>query len=212
VKKFILGKKVGMTQVFTDEGRVIPVTVLELGPCVVTQRKTVAKEGYDSVQIGFGEIPVEKLSKPKRGLFEKCNLKGQRCLREFRLDNCEQFNVGDSVTVDSFSVGDCVDVSGISKGKGYAGPIKRWNSHRLKTTHGTGPVHRHGGSLGSCGTPSRVMKGKKMAGHLGAERVTVQNLKVVNVDANHNMMLVKGAVPGPRGGLICVFDSKKVKV
>jgi large subunit ribosomal protein L3 len=209
MKKFIIGKKVGMTQVFTEEGKVVPVTVLEAGPCVVTQRKTMMKEGYDSVQVGFGDVSLGKLSKPKRGLFEKSNLGGKRFLREFRLDDCGQFSVGDVVKVDGFAVGDSVDVSGISKGKGYAGPIKRWNAHRLKETHGTGPVHRHGGSLGAASDPSKVMKGKKMAGHLGAERVTVQNLKVVDVDAENNLMLIKGAVPGPRGGMICVVDSKK---
>ncbi|GHV29066.1 50S ribosomal protein L3 [Clostridia bacterium] len=209
MKKFIMGKKVGMTQIFTEEGKVVPVTVLEAGPCVVTQRKTMMKEGYDSIQIGFGDVSLGKLSKPQKGLFEKSNLGGKRFLKEFRLDDCGQFSVGDVVKVDSFAIGDSVDVSGISKGKGYAGPIKRWNTHRLKETHGTGPVHRHGGSLGAASDPSKVMKGKKMAGHLGAEKVTVQNLKVVDVDPENNLMLIKGAVPGPRGGVVCVIDSKK---
>ncbi|MDR1260198.1 MAG: 50S ribosomal protein L3 [Oscillospiraceae bacterium] len=208
MKKFIVAKKLGMTQIFV-EGKVIPVTVLEAGPCVVTQKKSQEKEGYNAIQIGFGDVSLGVLSKPCRGLFEKNNLGGKRFLKEFRLDDCSPFNVGDIVKVDGFEMGDSVDVWGISKGKGYAGPIKRWNSQRLKETHGTGPVHRHGGSLGSCSTPGRVMKGKKMAGHLGAKRVTVQNLKVVDIDVENNLLVVKGAVPGSCGSVICVTDSKK---
>jgi large subunit ribosomal protein L3 len=211
VRKFILGKKIGMTQVFSESGAVVPVTVLAVGPCIVTQRKTLDKEGYDSVQIGFVDVALEKLSKPKRGVFAKLGIDGKRFLKEFRPEDCGQFNVGGTINVDSFAAGDHVDVTGVSKGKGYAGPIKRWNSHRLKETHGTGPVHRHGGSLGAGGTPSKVMKGKKMAGHLGAEKVTVQNLIVIAIVPEHNVLVVKGAVPGPRGGLVSVTSSKKIR-
>ena len=209
MKKCMIAKKLGMTQIFTPEGKVIPVTVLEAGPCVVTQKKTQQKEGYDAVQLGYGDVSLNKLNKPDRGLFEKTNLGGKKHLKEFRLKDCESLSVGDVLRAESFEIGDIIDVSGVSKGKGYAGPIKRWNSSRLKMTHGTGPVHRHGGSLGACSSPSKVMKGKKMAGHLGAERVTVQNLKVVEVDSQNNLLLVRGAVPGIRGGIIYIRDSVK---
>ena len=209
MNKCIIGKKIGMTQIFSPEGKVIPVTVIEAGPCLVTQKKTMQKDGYDSIQIGFGDVILTKLNKPQRGLFERNNLGGKKFLKEFRLDDCSKFNVGDLIKLDTFAEGDIIDVSGISKGKGYAGPIKRWNSRRLKMTHGTGPVHRHGGSLGACSDPSRVMKGKKMAGHLGAEKVTVQNLRVVELDLENNLMLIKGAVPGPKGGIVYITNSIK---
>lgn len=209
MNKCIIGKKIGMTQIFSPEGKMIPVTVIEAGPCLVTQKKTMQKDGYDSIQLGFDDIILTKLNKPQRGLFERNNLGGKKFLKEFRLDNCNKFNVGDLIKLDTFAEGDIIDVSGISKGKGYAGPIKRWNSRRLKMTHGTGPVHRHGGSLGACSDPSRVMKGKKMAGHLGAEKVTVQNLRVVELDLENNLMLIKGAVPGPKGGIVYITNSIK---
>ncbi|MGN1034534.1 MAG: 50S ribosomal protein L3 [Oscillospiraceae bacterium] len=209
MNKCIIGKKIGMTQIFSPEGKMIPVTVIEAGPCLVTQKKTTQKDGYDSIQLGFDDIILTKLNKPQRGLFERNNLGGKKFLKEFRLDDCGKFNVGDLIKLDTFAEGDIVDVSGISKGKGYAGPIKRWNSRRLKMTHGTGPVHRHGGSLGACSDPSRVMKGKKMAGHLGAEKVTVQNLRVAELDLENNLMLIKGAVPGPKGGIVYITNSIK---
>lgn len=209
MKKCIIGKKIGMTQIFTSEGKLIPVTVLIAGPCTITQKKTIEKEGYNSIQLGFEDIALTKLNKPRKGLFERLNIDGKKVLKEFRLDDCSDLKIGNVIKVDNFKCGDIVNISGISKGKGYAGPIKRWNSRRLKMTHGTGPVHRHGGSLGACSDPSKVMKGKKMAGHLGTEKVTIQNLHIVEVDTENNLMLIKGAVPGPRGGVVYITDSVK---
>ena len=208
MQKAIIGKKIGMTQIFSPEGKVIPVTVIEAGPCSVVQRKTVETDGYEAVQLGFGDVKEKHVTKPLKGHFEKHGVALRKVLKEFRLDEIT-LNTGDEVKADTFAEGECVDVTGISKGKGYAGVIKRWGTHRLKETHGTGPVHRHGGSLGACSTPSRVFKGKKMAGHLGNERVTVQNLSVVKVDAEKNIIAVKGAVPGPKGGIVVLFDSVK---
>ena len=209
MKKAIIGKKIGMTQVFDEKGKVTAVTVLEAGPCTVTQKKTVDKDGYESVQIGFGEIAERKLSKPLKGHFAKNGVAPKRTLREFRLADTASYNVGDLLKADLFIEGETVDVTGTSKGKGYAGVIKRWNFGRIKETHGSGPVHRHGGSLGACSSPSRVFKGKKMAGHLGSERVTVQHLYVVKVDVENNLIAVKGAVPGPKGGIVLIADSCK---
>ena len=209
MKKAIIGKKLGMTQLFDQNGNVVPVTVIEAGPCSVAQKKTVENDGYDAVQIGFGEMKASKVNKPMKGHFAKNDVAPKKVLREFRLEDTASVNVGDIVKADIFAEGDAVDVRGTSKGKGYAGTIKRWNFGRLKETHGTGPVHRHGGSLGACSSPSRVFKGKKMAGHLGNERVTVQNLSVVKVDAEKNIIAVKGAVPGPKGGIVVLFDSVK---
>ena len=209
MQKGIIGKKVGMTQVFDEKGNVVPVTVIEAGPCVVVQKKTVANDGYDALQFGFGDVSVNRVNKPMKGHFEKADVAPKRTLREFRFDNCDALNVGDIVKADTFASGDRVDVVGISKGKGYAGAIKRWNFQRLKETHGTGPVARHAGSLGACSSPSRVYKGMKGAGHLGAERVTVQNLDVVKVDVENNLIAVRGAVPGPRGGIVVLSDSVK---
>ncbi|MBR0466759.1 MAG: 50S ribosomal protein L3 [Clostridia bacterium] len=209
MKKAIVGKKLGMTQFFDQNGNVIPVTVIEAGPCSVTLKKTAENDGYDAVQIGFGEMKASKVNKPMKGHFSKNDVAPKKVLREFRLEDTAALNVGDIIKADVFAEGDAVDVRGTSKGKGYAGTIKRWNFGRLKETHGTGPVHRHGGSLGACSTPSRVFKGKKMAGHLGNERVTVQNLSVVKVDAEKNIIAVKGAVPGPKGGIVVLFDSVK---
>lgn len=209
MQKGIIGKKVGMTQIFDEKGNVVPVTVIEAGPCVVVQKKTVQNDGYDALQFGFGDVSVNRVNKPMKGHFEKADVAPKRTLREFRFDNCDALNVGDIVKADTFASGDRVDVVGISKGKGYAGAIKRWNFQRLKETHGTGPVARHAGSLGACSSPSRVYKGMKGAGHLGAERVTVQNLDVVKVDVENNLIAVRGAVPGPRGGIVVLSDSVK---
>ena len=209
MKKGIVGKKRGMTQLFDANGNVVPVTVIEAGPCVISQKKTNENDGYEAVQIGYGDLKASKVNKPQKGHFQKGDVAPKKVLREFRFEDVSAMNVGDIIKADIFAEGEAVDVRGTSKGKGYAGTIKRWNFGRLKETHGTGPVHRHGGSLGACSTPSRVFKGKKMAGHLGNERVTVQNLSVVKVDAEKNIIAVKGAVPGPKGGIVVLFDSVK---
>ncbi len=209
MQKCIIGKKVGMTQIFDEQGKVIPVTVIEAGPCVVVQKKTTEKDGYQSLQIGFGDVRLKTINKPLKGHFSKFDVAPKKVLREFRLENCEDLNVGDIIKVDAFAVGDNVDVCGTSKGKGYAGAIKRWNFSRLKETHGSGPVVRHAGSMGACSDPSRVMKGKKLPGHLGAERVTVQNLDVVKIDVENNLLVLKGAVPGPKGGFVYITNSVK---
>ena len=209
MEKAIIGKKIGMTQIFDEAGHVVPVTVIEAGPCTVVQKKTVENDGYASVQLGFEDLADKKTTKPQKGHFAKGDVAPKKVLREFRFEDTSAMNVGDIIKADVFAEGDAVDVRGTSKGKGYAGTIKRWNFGRLKETHGTGPVHRHGGSLGACSSPSRVFKGKKMAGHLGNERVTVQNLSVVKVDAEKNIIAVKGAVPGPKGGIVVLFDSVK---
>ena len=208
MKKGIVGKKLGMTQLFDANGNVVPVTVIEAGPCVISQKKTIENDGYEAVQIGYGDLKANKVNKPMKGHFAKGDVAPKKVLREFRFEDVSAMNVGDIIEADIFAEGDSVDVRGTSKGKGYAGVIKRWNFGRLKESHGTGPVHRHGGSLGVI-DPARVFKGKKMAGHLGAERVTVQNLSVVKVDAEKNIIAVKGAVPGPKGGIVVLFDSVK---
>ena len=209
MQKGLIGKKLGMTQLFDENGNVVPVTVIEAGPCVVAQKKTVENDGYDAIQIGYGDLKASKVNGPMKGHFAKGDVAPKKVLRELRLADCSAANVGDVLKADIFAEGEAVDVRGTSKGKGYAGTIKRWNFARLKESHGTGPVHRHGGSLGACSSPSRVWKGKKMAGHLGNERVTVQNLKVVKIDAENNIIAVKGAVPGPKGGIVVLFDSVK---
>lgn len=209
MQKGIIGKKVGMTQLFDDNGNVVPVTVIEAGPCTVVQKKTVETDGYNAVQIGFQDVPDRKVTKPEKGHFDKAGVAPKKVLREFRLENIDALNVKDIVKADTFAVGDHVDVVGTSKGKGFAGVIKRWNHHRLKMTHGVGPVHREVGSMGANSSPSRVFKGKKMAGHLGAERVTIQNLDVVKVDAENNLIALKGAIPGPKGGIVLITDSVK---
>ena len=182
---------------------------MEAGPCTVVQKKTVESDGYVAVQLGYGDISAKKVSKPAKGHFDKADVAPKRTLREFRLDDISAMNVGDILKADVFAVGDRIDVVGTSKGKGYAGAIKRWNQHRLRESHGTGPVARHAGSMGSCSTPSRVFKGKRLPGHLGAERVTIQNLKVVKVDAENNLIAIKGAIPGPKGSVVCISDSVK---
>ena len=209
MQKGIIGKKMGMTQIFDENGKVVPVTVVEAGPCTVVQTKTVESAGYVAGQLGYGDISAKKVSKPAKGHFDKADVAPKRTLREFRLDDISAMNVGDILKADVFAVGDRIDVVGTSKGKGYAGAIKRWNQHRLRESHGTGPVARHAGSMGSCSTPSRVFKGKRLPGHLGAERVTIQNLKVVKVDAENNLIAIKGAIPGPKGSVVCISDSVK---
>lgn len=209
MQKALIGKKIGMTQIFDENGNVVPVTVVEAGPCVVSQKKTVENDGYASVQLGYGDLKPHKVNKPMKGHFDKANVAPKRTLREFRFEDTDAYNVGDIVKADVFAAGDKIDVTGTSKGKGYAGVIKRWNFQRLKESHGSGPVARHGGSIGSCSSPSRVWKGKKMAGHLGAERVTVQNLTVVKVDVENNLIAVKGAVPGPNGGTVVIRETVK---
>lgn len=209
MKKAIIGKKIGMTQIFDESGKVIPVTVVEAGPCVVSQKKTVETDGYDALQIGFGNLRPKLVNKPMKGHFDKFDVAPKRVLKECRFEDVNAYNVGDIIKADVFEAGEQVDVIGTSKGKGYAGVIKRWNFGRLKETHGTGPVVRKGGSIGACSDPSRVFKGKKMSGHLGAEQVTVQNLKVAKVDAENNLIAIKGAIPGPNGGTVLIRNSVK---
>ena len=209
MQKGLIGKKIGMTQIFEENGKVIPVTVLEVGPCAVVQKKTAEKDGYDAVQLGFGDMKLNRVNKPMKGHFAKVDVAPKKVLREFRFADVSGMNTGDIIKADVFAAGEKVDVSGTSKGKGYAGSIKRWNFGRLKETHGSGPVVRHQGSMGACSDPSRVFKGKKMAGHLGSEKVTIQNLDVVKVDAENNLIAVKGAVPGARGGIVVITDAVK---
>ena len=209
MQKGIIGKKIGMTQIFDEKGNMVPVTVIEAGPCVVAQKKTVENDGYAAVQLGYGDVSPKHVNKPMKGHFDKANVAPKKTLNEFRFDDCDALNIGDIVKADTFAAGDHVDVTGTSKGKGYAGAIKRWNFGRLRESHGTGPVARHPGSLGACSTPSRVFKGTKAAGHLGCERVTVQNLEIVKVDVENNLIAVRGAVPGPRKGIVVLSDTVK---
>ena len=209
MKKGIIGKKLGMTQLFDQNGNVVPVTVVEAGPCLVTFKKTLENDGYEAVQLGYGEIKADKVNKPMKGHFAKNDVAPKRVLKEFRLDDISAMNIGDVVKADVFAEGEVVDVTGTSKGKGYAGVIKRHGFSRLKMSHGTGPVARHGGSLGACSTPSRVYKGRKMAGHMGAVKSPIQNLAVVKVDAENNIIAIKGAIPGPKGGYVFIADSVK---
>ena len=210
LQKAIIGKKVGMSQIFDETGKVIPVTVIEAGPCTVTQKKTEAKDGYNSIQLGFADIKEKHLTKPMKGHFEKAGVPARKYLKEFRIADCDKYNVGDTVLADVFAAGDKVDVIGTSKGKGYAGVVKRWNARMQQHSHGVGPVHRSVGSMGANTDPSRVMPGKKMAGHLGAEQVTVQNLQIVKVDAELNMIAVRGAIPGPKGGIVYIKNTVKL--
>ena len=209
MQKGLIGKKIGMTQIFDEKGNVVPVTVVEAGPCPVVMKKTIENDGYEAIQLGFGDVKVQKVTKPLRGHFDKAGTAPKKALREFKIDDLNALNVGDILKADIFAAGDVVDVVGTSKGKGTAGSIKRWNFGRLKESHGTGPVARHAGSLGACSDPSRVYKGKKLAGHLGHERVTIQNLAVVKVDAENNLIAIKGAIPGPKGGIVLIKDSVK---
>lgn len=209
MKKGLIGKKIGMTQIFDEAGNVIPVTVVEAGPCTVTQIKTVENDGYQAVQVGFGDVKVSRVNKPMKGHFDKADVAPKKTLKEFRLESIDGIEVGNILKADTFEVGENVDVKGTSKGHGTAGAIKRWNFSRLRMTHGTGPNHRHAGSLGACSSPSRVFKGKKMAGHYGHETVTVQNLKIAKVDAENNLIAIKGAIPGPKGGIVVIADAVK---
>ena len=211
MNKAIIGRKVGMTQIFTPEWKVIPVTVVEAGPCPVVQIKTVEKDGYAALKLGFVETSEKRLTKPELGQFKKAGVKPQKVLKEFRLSDLSSYEVGKDVTVEVFKDGERVDVVGTSKGHGFSGVIKRWNHRRLKETHGVGPVHREVGSMSANSTPSRVFKQKKMPGQYGHERVTVQNLEVVRVDAARNALLIKGAIPGPKGSIVTVSDSVKSK-
>lgn len=209
MKKGIIGKKIGMTQIFDESGKVIPVTVIEAGPYVVVQKKTAENDGYEAVQLGYGDVKVTRVNKPMKGHFDKADVACKKELKEFRLEDCASVNVGDILKADTFAVGDMVDVSGTSKGKGFQGTIKRHNNSRLKETHGSGPVHRHAGSMGACSSPSRIFKGKGMPGQMGNEKVTVQNLEVVKIDAENNLIALKGAIPGPKGGIVSIVDSVK---
>ncbi len=209
MKKGLIGKKIGMTQIFDEAGNVVPVTVVEAGPCTVTQIKTMENDGYEAIQVGFSDVKVSRVNKPMKGHFDKADVAPKKTLKEFRLDSIDGIEVGNILKADTFEVGEVVDVKGTSKGHGTAGAIKRWNFSRLRMTHGTGPNHRHAGSLGACSSPSRVFKGKKMAGHYGHETVTVQNLKIAKVDAENNLIAIKGAIPGPKGGIVVIADAVK---
>ena len=209
MQKAIIGKKVGMTQIFDESGKVIPVTVIEAGPCVVTQKKTTEKDGYNAVQLGFEDVKESKLTKPELGHLKKAEVALKKHLKEFRVEKAAEMNVGDEIKASVFAVGDKVDVTGISKGHGYQGVIKRWGAQRTPTSHGGGPVHRHAGSMGSSTDPSRIFKGKIGAGHMGVDQVTVQNLSVVKVDPELNMIAVRGAIPGPKGGLVLIKSTVK---
>ena len=209
MNKAIIGKKLGMTQIFSADGKVIPVTVVEAGPCPVVQIKTAEKDGYVAVKVGFGKVEEKDLNKPDNGQFKKAGVEPQKVLKEFKFDDCGKYAVGQTLTVETFAEGDHVDVVGLTKGHGFSGVIKRWNQHRLKMTHGVGPVHREVGSMGANSSPSRVFKNKRMPGQYGNERVTIQNLEIVKVDTARNVLLIKGAIPGPKGGIVTVTDSVK---
>ena len=215
MKKAIIGKKVGMTQIFDETGKVIPVTVVEAGPCVVTQKKTVETDGYEAVQLGFEDIKESKLTKPEAGHLKKAGVEAKKNLKEFRLEDCSALNLGDVVKADTFAAGDWIDVTGISKGHGYQGVVKRYGAGRTPMTHGGGPVHRHAGSMGASSHQSRIFPGKIGAGQMGNEQVTIENLEIVKVDAELNMIVIRGAIPGPKGGLVYIRNTvknNKVKV
>ena len=208
MNKAIIGRKLGMTQLFSQDGKVIPVTVIEAGPCPVVQVKTLERDGYSAVKLGFSETDEKGVNKPQLGQFKKAGIKPCKVLKEFKLDGAADMNLGDEIKVDIFEAGDILDVTGISKGHGYAGTIKRWGTHRGPMTHGS-HYHRGPGSLGACSSPSRVFKGKKLPGHYGVDKVTIQNLSLVKVDTERNLLLVKGSVPGPKGGLLVVKNAVK---
>ena len=209
MNKAIIGKKLGMTQIFSADGKVIPVTVVEAGPCQVVQIKTTGNDGYEAVKVGFGNVDEKRVNKPDTGQFKKAGVAPLKVLKEFRFDDVSAYTVGQVITVDTFAEGDKVDVVGLTKGHGFSGVIKRWNQHRLKMTHGVGPVHREVGSMGANSSPSRVFKNKHMPGQYGNERVTIQNLEIVKVDTARNVLLIKGAIPGPKGGIITVSNTVK---
>ncbi|EHR1328302.1 50S ribosomal protein L3 [Clostridium perfringens] len=208
MKKAIIGKKVGMTQIFDENGRVIPVTVVEAGPCVVVQKKTVETDGYDAIQVGFGELREKLVNKPRKGHFAKAGVSLRRTLKEFRMENVANYNVGDEIKVDTFEIGDKVDVSGVSKGKGFQGTIKRWNASRGPMSHGS-KFHRAPGSMGAASDPSRTFKNKRMPGHMGAKNTTVLNLEVVKIMPEKNIILIKGGIPGPNKGTVVIRNSVK---
>lgn len=210
MKKAILGKKLGMTQIFDNNGLVVPVTVVEAGPCFVSQVKTVDNDGYSAVQLAFGDVRENLINKPLMGALKKAEISAKKYLKEFKLDNASEYKLGDKITCEVFAEGDYVDVTGTSKGHGFSGTIAKWNFHRHRMSHGNGPVHRHVGSIGANTFPAKVFKGKKMAGRWGNEKVTVQNLKVVKIDAERNVMLIKGAIPGAKGSLVSVKSAVKV--
>ena len=207
MKKAIIGKKLGMTQVFTPEGLVIPVTVVEAGPCPVVQIKNNEKDGYNADVVAFEKKKAQRVNKQRTGAFKKAGVETYKMVKELKLDG--QYNLGQEIKADIFAEGDKVDVSGTTRGRGFTGVIQRWNQHRLKMTHGTGPVHREVGSMGANSTPSRVFKNKHMPGHYGVERVTIQNLEIVKVDAERNLLLVKGCIPGPKGSVVTIRQAKK---
>ena len=209
MNKAIIGRKLGMTQVFAPDGRVIPVTVVEAGPCPIVQVKTLERDGYTALKLGFDETTEKALNKPQLGQFKKAGVAPQKVLKEVRYDDVSAYSVGQAVKCDVFAAGDKVDVSGVTKGHGFTGVIKRWNNHRLKETHGVGPVHREVGSMGANSTPSRVFKGKKMPGQYGHENVTIQNLEIVKVDVERNALLIKGAIPGPVNSIVTIKESVK---
>ncbi len=208
MKKGIIGKKIGMTQIFDEKGNVIPVTLIEAGPCVVAQKKTAEHDGYDAVQLGFSDVKEKHITKAEKGHFEKAGVSFKRHLKEFRLDDCTKYNVGDVITADTFAAGEKVDITGLTKGRGYTGCVKRWGHHILRMTHGTGPIHRQPGSMGTI-DPARIFKNKKMPGQYGNEQVTILNLKVVKIDSEKNLIAVKGAIPGAKNGIVFVRDSIK---
>ena len=209
MNKAIIGRKLGMTQLFSADGKVIPVTVIEAGPCPVVQVKTLERDGYSSVKLGFDQVDEKALNKPEAGLFKKTGIPAQKVLKEFKLDGAENMTVGSVVTCDTFVAGDRIDVSGVSKGHGFTGVIKKWNQQRLKETHGVGPVHREVGSMGSISSPSRVFKNHKLPGHWGNEKVTIQNLEIAKVDADRNLILIKGAIPGAKGAVVSICSAVK---
>lgn len=209
MNKAIIGRKLGMTQLFSKDGKVIPVTVVEAGPCPVVQVKTLERDGYSAIKLGFSQVDEKKLNKPQAGLFKKTGVAPCKVLKEFRIDGAESVAVGTVIECDAFAAGDKIDVSGVTKGHGFSGVIKRWNNHRLKETHGVGPVHREVGSMSANSSPSRVFKGKKMPGQYGHENVTILNLEIVRVDKERNAILVKGAIPGPVNGIVTIRNSVK---
>ena len=209
MKKAIIGRKVGMTQIFDENGTVIPVTLVQAGPCVVVQKKTVENDGYQAIQVGYGDMSSKNVNKPLKGHFDKAGVAYKRVLKEFRLEDIDAVNVGDILKADVFAAGEKVDVRGTSKGKGYQGTVKRFGYARLKETHGTGPVHRHAGSMGACSSPSRVYKGKGLPGHMGNETVTIQNLDVVKVDVENDLIAIRGAIPGPKKGIVVISNAIK---
>ena len=209
MNKAIIGKKLGMTQIFSADGKVIPVTVVEAGPCPVVQVKTKERDGYEAIKVGFEKVDEKALNKPEAGQFKKLGIEPHKVLKEFRVDDLSAYAEGNIITVETFAAGDKVDVVGYTKGHGFSGVIKRWNQHKLMATHGVGPVHREVGSMGANSSPSRVFKNKHMPGQYGNERVTIQNLEVVKVDAARNVLLIKGAIPGPKGGIVTVTNTVK---